>query len=113
METQSEQIKRLEYYQSLLMEMLDIYKFPFYRLVMEEQLSEDETTEILTLCEELNQRFEEMREEGFVHYTPLLTHYVGMLNPKLNPLTVAQSLYDQKLYDAMMGHLIKMMKRNE
>lgn len=110
MESAEEKIKRLEFQQSLLLNMIDHTKFPFYRLVLKSSLSEEEMKEVIDLCEELDNKYKKLKEEGFIHFTFLLTHFVGMLNAKLNPLEVAEAMYNQEMFAPLMKEFIKLLK---
>jgi hypothetical protein len=113
MESAEEKIKRLEFQQSLLLNMIDHTKFPFYRLVLNAGLLEEEMKEVIELCEELDNKYKKLKEEGFVHFTFLLTHFVGMLNPKLHPLEVAEAMYKQAMFAPLMQEFIKLLKQQK
>lgn len=110
MESVEEKMNRLEFQQTLMLQMIDHSKYPFFRLVLEESLSEKEMKELIELCEELDDKYEKLKEEGFVHFTFLLTHFVGMLNTKLNPLEVAEAMYYQQMFAPLMKEFIKLLR---
>jgi hypothetical protein len=109
MESADEKIKRLEFQQSLLLNMIGQTQYPFFQLVIQNKLTEDEMNEILSLSEEIYSKYEKLKEEGFVHFTFLLTHFVGMLNPKLDPLDVAEAMQKQKLFAPLMNEFIRVL----
>ena len=49
-------IKRLEYHQSLLLKMSQASTQAFYKLIIEKSLGEEESSNSISLCEELNNR---------------------------------------------------------
>jgi hypothetical protein len=98
-------IEQLEYYQQLLIQMVDVQKYPFYKMVMREKLSKSEVNEVFALCEALSKKYEEQTKIGFVTFSSLLTHFVGMLNVKLNPEETIDVLYEQNLYTPLMKKL--------
>lgn len=104
MESLEERIERLEFYQRIFLAM-SAEEYPFYKLVIERGLNEKEMKEIYTLCEELDKTLEVQMEDGFIHYTPLLIHFVGMLNSKLDPLETIKALHKQNLYRTLMSKL--------
>jgi hypothetical protein len=114
MDTMEERLRRLEFYQSLLIEMIDGDKYPFYKLVMQLNLSEEEVHQLFLLCEELSIEYEKQKAEGFVIFNPLLTQFAGMLPPKLDVEETIYALYKQGLFTPLMEefqHILKEMKR--
>ncbi len=111
METNEEKLLRLEYYQELLLSIAN-GAFPFYTLVVNYKLSRKEVEEILQLCEELNEEYKKQKEEGFITFLPLLTHFVGMLNYKLDPHKTIDALYEQGIYPELMSELLKTIKNH-
>lgn len=110
METLQDRIERLEFYQRMLLSMIS-KEYPFYKLIIEKGLNEKEMGEVFALCDELEQKLEEQREDGFLLFTPLLIHFVGMLNDKLEPVDTIKSLYNQGLYKDLMIELYEMISK--
>lgn len=110
METNEEKLLRLEFYQDLF---LTITKssYPFYALVVTHRLSRKEVEEIFQLCNELNDKYKKQKEEGFMNFFPLLTHFVGMLNYKLDPHKTIDALYEQGIYCELMNEFYKTIKK--
>jgi hypothetical protein len=73
----------LEYYQRLLVQMVDAEKYPFYLSVMKTGLSAEEIEDIHRICAELEQMLAEQKEQGLLDYMSLLTLFAGQLNHKL------------------------------
>ncbi|MBY6037977.1 YhaI family protein [Fictibacillus nanhaiensis] len=113
METVEERLERLEFYNQLTIESVDLTSYPFFRLVMEKKLTEKEVNDILLLCDELEKTYLMQAEEGFVHYTPLLIHFAGMLTPKLNPRETIQALIHQGKHISLMEKLYELSIRYE
>ncbi|WP_209122789.1 DUF1878 family protein [Alkalihalobacillus sp. BA299] len=105
--------KKLQFQYSLLLKMIDRESYPFYALALEKNLSEDEVEQVLLLCQELQKEYEEQCELGFVHHTPLLVHFVGMLPEKLNLEDTLSALKAQDLYSDLIEVLQKAVKRIE
>ena len=112
MESLDQKVKRIEYYQELLLEMMDNHHFPVYELIIKNKLTKKETEELFQLCEELSQEYEEQKEEGLLHFDSLLTHFVGMLNYKLDPKKTIEAFYQQNLYKSLMEEFLKLIKSN-
>lgn len=100
-----ERLEKLEYYQSLLMEMVDHHKKPFYSLVIRANLTKEEVEELLKLCESLSNKYEKQKAEGLVIFTPLLTEFAGMLNPKLNVDQTIEAMLKQNMFIPLMSQL--------
>ncbi|MFC7372858.1 DUF1878 family protein [Fictibacillus iocasae] len=108
METIEDRVERLEFYNELTVKSIDLSSYPFYALVMEHKLTEEEMQETLELCSRLEREFETMKEEGFVHYTALLIEFAGLLTPKLKPREAIRALRDQKLFLHLMKKLYEL-----
>ncbi|HHY21993.1 MAG TPA: DUF1878 family protein [Bacilli bacterium] len=100
------QIGKVEFYQRLLAEMVSEERFSFYRLVIEKGLSEAEMQEVIQVVTELDQQFEEQKEMGYIHFSSLLVHFAGMLNPKLKPYEAIQALKSQGICVNLMETLM-------
>lgn len=105
-----ERLERLEYYQALLLQMVDTTRFPFYQLVMEKGLSKSEIEEIYQLLYELEAIHEEQKTQGLVIFTDLLTQFAGQLNAKLDVNETILALHRQKLYPILMSELVELIK---
>ncbi|MBA2874801.1 YhaI family protein [Thermaerobacillus caldiproteolyticus] len=105
-----ERIAKLEYYQSLLMEMIDETKKPFYHLVIQANLTKEEVDEVIELCEHLSKEYEKQKEEGLTIFTPLLLHFAGMLNPNLPLEKTVDALLKQQMFVPLMTEFQKLIK---
>ncbi|MFV8826907.1 DUF1878 family protein [Alkalihalobacterium sp. APHAB7] len=106
-------LSKLKFQHRLLLKMIDRNSFPFYSLALEKDLSEGEVEQVLMLCQELQKEYEEQCELGFVHHTPLLVHFVGMLPEKLPIAETLQALKAQNLYIDLIDVLQRAEKRVE
>ncbi|MGQ4667517.1 DUF1878 family protein [Metabacillus halosaccharovorans] len=102
-------LETLEYYQSLLLKIVEPAKFPFYHLVMSKGLSKEEVEEVLMICEELSRLHEEQKAQGLVIFTDLLTQFAGQLNPKLDLYETIHALHRQNLYSSLMDDFVDLM----
>lgn len=105
MENFEERLKRMEYYQSLLLQMSQKQGFAFYHLIIENQLTKEEVAKFYELCESLSNEYEELKAEKFVFYSPLFVKFKERLNPKLDPKEVILACMDQKIYPELMQTL--------
>lgn len=110
MDSLEERIERLEFYQTLLLDLLGEEQVPVYRLFMKSKLSKKEAVELLSLCEELNNKYQKQKAEGLLVFTPLLTQFVGMLHPKLHPMETVEAFLKQRMFQSVMEELKRMMK---
>lgn len=97
----------LEYHQRLLLKLLAAPNLEFYRLVIENGLSEQEVQAFYQLCENLNIKMEEQKAEGFIHFHPLFNEFLNLLPKKLDVKKVIQSCLNQHLYEPLFKELNK------
>ncbi|EIT85854.1 hypothetical protein A374_08464 [Fictibacillus macauensis ZFHKF-1] len=113
METIEERVARLEYYNRLTVQSINLRSYPFYSLVMEKHLTEEEVEGVLSLCDVLQQHYEVYVDRGYTQFLPLLLHFAGMLSPKLKPKATIQALLAQDLYRDLMLTLDELAQRYE
>jgi hypothetical protein len=109
MEELEDRIAKLEYHQSLLMEMIDESKKPFYHLVITANLTKEEVNEVINLFEYLSKEYEKQKAEGFTTFTPLLIHFAGMLHPNLPLEKTVDALLKQQMFVPLMEEFKKLM----
>ncbi|UTW70052.1 DUF1878 family protein [Anaerobacillus sp. HL2] len=107
--TNEEKLQRLEYYQELLLPITT--KFFPYTLVAKNKLTKHEVNKFF---ESFGQTFvkiniENKKEEGFVNFHFLLTHF-RMLNYKLDPDKTIEALIKQGFYPELMIEFLKNVK---
>jgi len=108
MEAIHNRLDRIEFHMRLLAKMEEEGEHPFYRLVIDRGLTEAEVAEVFQLCVEVNKKMHEQIEEGLLNRSTLLTHFVGMLNIKLDPLmTIKALLAQEETYRELMETLLK------
>jgi len=107
MENFEDRLKRMEYYQSLLLQMSQKEGFAFYHLIIENQLTEEEVAKFYELCESLCKEYEDLKAEKFVFYSPLFIKFKERLNPKLDPKEVIMACINQKIFPELMQTLKK------
>lgn len=95
----------------LIMELIDMKKFPFKKLLIEKNLSEQEYTDLLHLLEHLNHEYHEQKEEGLLDFTSLLIHFVGMLNEKFSPNETILALRQEGYYIELMDEFISLLNK--
>jgi hypothetical protein len=110
MNSLEKRLETLEYYQTLLLQMIEPNRFPFYRLIMERGLTKEEIEELYRICDELSFLHEEQKAQGLVIFTDLLTQFAGQLNEKLTIDETVQAMSDQGIYSPLMKDFLVLMK---
>lgn len=95
-------IEKLEYYCSLMLDMIAPGKKPFYALVIRYGLTKEEVESILRLCEQLSEQYKQQKEEGFVIFTSLFTQFANALHPNLPLAETIDALKQQQLFVPLM-----------
>ncbi|GAB3790187.1 DUF1878 family protein [Virgibacillus kimchii] len=98
----------------LLSKILNLDNYPVVKLIIENNLTKEESEELFLQLNKLNERYEQQKEEGFLDFTPLLVEYAGMLNEKLDPDQTILALQQEGHYPALMrefSNIIEMDKR--
>ncbi|MCJ7840421.1 YhaI family protein [Lederbergia sp. NSJ-179] len=101
-------IKKLEYHQKLLLNMIHGEGFEFDRLIVVNNLDQNEVEEFLKMCEDLNKEMLEQKAEKFIFYAPLFAEFKHRLTPKLDHREVIEACLRQQIYPELMEKL----KRN-
>lgn len=94
-------VNLLEYHQRLLLKMLASPNLEFYRLIIENGISEQEVQSFNQICEGLNKKMEEQKAEGFLNFHPLFSEFLYSLPAKFDVKEVVQSCLDQDLYEPL------------
>ncbi len=102
-----ERIKLLEFHQTLLLKITADPTLGFYRLIIENGISEQEVQRFFNLCQELSIKMEEQKAEGFVHFYPLFDQFSASLPQALCSKDVIKACLQQKLYEPIMNELNK------
>jgi hypothetical protein len=100
-------INLLEYHQRLLLKLLSDPNLDFYRLVIENGLSEQEVRDFFQLCVTLTEKMEEQKAEGFVFFHPLYNEFSRFLPEGLDVKKVVQSCLKQHLFEPLFTELNK------
>lgn len=102
-----ERIKVLEYYQKLMFSMLGNNTYPFYRMIIEKGLKEEQITAFFRVCDELNKIWEEQKAEGFIHFHPLFQKFAESLPGSLKAKEVVEACIQQQLFRPFMQEMQK------
>ncbi|WP_077623135.1 DUF1878 family protein [Sediminibacillus massiliensis] len=92
----------------LLLKLKEIEEYPFTKLVIEKELTKEEYQEIIKLVNAINEEYLMQKEEGLLDVTPLLLHFVGMLNHKLEPEQTIYALKKEGYYPSLMSEFLNL-----
>jgi hypothetical protein len=102
-----ERIRRLEYHQKLLVQLLDNPQLEFYKLIIKHGLTEQEVVKFFYLCDEMSIKMEEQKAEGFVYFHPLFHELSESLPEHLDVKEVVRACANQKLFVSLFDELLK------
>ncbi|WLR47624.1 DUF1878 family protein [Halobacillus litoralis] len=96
---------------NLLLEVEEMKRYPFTKLVIEKTLTKKEYKETLQLLEILNERYEEDVANGLIDHSNLMLHFAGMLCYKLPIEEALKALNQQGLYPELVNQLIHLQNK--
>ncbi|WP_246206721.1 DUF1878 family protein [Virgibacillus ihumii] len=99
----------LSFQVQLLSKVIDVKQYPFIKLVVEKSITYGEYEQLMQQLADLNSRYEAQKEEGLLDFTPLLVHFAGMLNEKLDPNTTIFALKKEGYYPSLMNVFINIL----
>ncbi|QHE51339.1 DUF1878 family protein [Pontibacillus sp. HMF3514] len=105
-------IETLTFYVELLMQMKELEKYPFMKMLIEKGVTEKEYQELIMLLSNIREEFETQKEAGMLDFTGLLIHYAGKLNPKLHPDELMDALIEEKRFLEVMVQLRKIRQKD-
>ncbi|MED0657677.1 YhaI family protein [Anoxybacillus ayderensis] len=97
-----QRMEKLEYYCSLMLDMIAPETKPFYALVIRHGLTKEEVEHTLRLCEQLSEQYKQQKEEGFVIFTSLFHEFASALHPNLPLAETIDALKKQQLFVPLM-----------
>ncbi|HEY4600076.1 MAG TPA: DUF1878 family protein [Cerasibacillus sp.] len=96
----------------LIMQLIDMEKFPLTKLLIEKNVSEQEYVDFMQLLQQINQDYQEQKDEGLLDFTSLLIQFVGMLNEKLSPNETILALRQEGYYIDLMNEFISLLNKH-
>ncbi|MBN9655855.1 DUF1878 family protein [Halobacillus sp. GSS1] len=97
-----------EFHLNLLLEVEEMKKYPFTKLVIDKCLTKIEYMETLQLLKTLQERYEEDVDNGLIHHNNLMVHFAGMLCYKLPIEQTLEALDQQGIYPELTKQLIRL-----
>lgn len=98
---------RLEFHQSLLMEMMSNSDDHFYQLMIRHSLERSDLEDFNQLCEHLTLLLSEQKEEGFIYFESLFNQFKEALHPSLDVEEVIHACLHQRIFVPLMLELKK------
>ncbi|WP_223700802.1 DUF1878 family protein [Sutcliffiella deserti] len=102
-------MEKLEFQMELLLKQIKVDQFPFDALVIKGNLSREDVTNIMNLCEDLTIEMEKQKAEGFVTFTPLLAMFEKRLHPHMPLEDTILALKKQGIYQSLMCAFLKLL----
>jgi len=97
----------------LLSKIIDMNKYPLIKLVIENNIKQNEYEDLFSLLERLNGQYEQQKEEGFLDFSSLLVEFAGMLNEKLSPDETIYALRKERYFPELMDAFLKIIKEEK
>ena len=110
MDELAKRVEMLEFQQRLLLRMLKNSDDQLYYLIVDKRLDQEETEELLKLCERMNKKFEKQKAEGYVTFYPLLNELSESLNEKISLKELVAACLRQGVFVEYMETLKQLLK---
>jgi len=104
---------KTSFHLKLLLNIINIEEYPFTKLVIENNLSNEEYSQLFELLNELDQTYQLQKKEGLLDFSSLLVHFAGMLNEKLSPTETIKSLRKEGLFESLMSEFISIIENKD
>ncbi|SDM00610.1 DUF1878 family protein [Sediminibacillus halophilus] len=98
----------INFHLHLLLKIKEIDQYPFTKLIIEKELTQEEYRNLMQWTDCIHQEFLAQTEEGFLDVTPLLIKFVGMLHYKLEPKQTIEALKKEGYYPSLMEAFLKL-----
>ncbi|MGN1401428.1 MAG: DUF1878 family protein [Bacillus sp. (in: firmicutes)] len=111
MEDVRKRVEQLEFQQSLLLRMLKNSKEQLYYMIIQKNLTKQQTEELLILCENMSKKYEKQKAEGYVTFYPLLSELKKHLPANISPEELVSACLRQGEFLAFMEQMGEELKR--
>ncbi len=91
----------------LISKIIDIDQYPFIKMIIEKNMTEEEYEELMEFLSDLNLTYKQQKEEGLIDFTSLLIQFAGMLNEKLDPDETILALKKEGYYPSLMSEFTR------
>lgn len=104
-------LEQAEYYVSLLFNMIDEQKCPFYSLIIKKKVMKRDVERLLVLCEQMNEQYIIEKQEGLLLFDELLDKFERALPKSLEGKETAEALDRQGLFQPLMQEFLRMIAK--
>ncbi|WP_047982506.1 DUF1878 family protein [Ornithinibacillus contaminans] len=105
--------KLAAFHVQLLLKTIDSKQYPFTKLIIEQNITNEEYDSMFQMLEAANQEYMEQKEEGLLNYSSLLLRFVGMLNKKLEATETIHALRAEGYFPELMEEFIKLIQKEQ
>lgn len=103
----------MSFHVQLLSKVIDLEQYPLIKLIIENNITYVEYQNLLQQLADLSSQYESQKDEGLLDFTPLLIHFAGMLNEKLDPDTTILALKKEGYYPSLMNAFIEVLAESK
>jgi len=96
-----QRINLLEFHQKLLLKLLNDPTLDFYKLIIENGLTEQQVDKFYYMCNELSIKLNVQKAEGYVYFHPLFDELFTSLPANLKIEVVINACLNQKLFEPL------------
>ncbi|GAB4073909.1 hypothetical protein GCM10028778_14120 [Barrientosiimonas marina] len=107
----TEKFETIYFHLKLLAETIDSETYPFTKMIVENHLTRKEYEDLMQLIAKLHAEYIVQKARGYLDFSPLLVHFAGMLNIKLDPDAAIYALKQEGYYSSLMDEFVNVLKR--
>ncbi|MFS0671924.1 DUF1878 family protein [Ornithinibacillus sp. 179-J 7C1 HS] len=96
----------------LLTKIIDVNKFPFTKIVIENNVTEEEYNQIFMLLEKIDFEYIEQKQEGLLDFSSLLAKFRSLLTEKLEPTKTIYALRKEGCFIELLDEFISIIKKD-
>lgn len=96
----------------LLTRIIDVNKFPFTKIVIENNVTEEEYNQMFMLLEKIDFEYLEQKEEGLLDFSSLLAKFRSQITEKLNPIKVIYAMKKEGFFTELLDEFIQIIKKD-
>ncbi|SRR5690606_5299909 len=100
-------IEKLEYHLELLLRLVSPSGHGFTKLIIAKGLSREDVQRFHHLCDELNNKMQEQKAEGFLYFLPLFEEFSKRLDSRLEAKEIVQACLEEKMHVELMSEFNK------
>ena len=106
----NKELETLRYHQELLINVIRNRDAELDLLIVEKNLTREQGMTLLKTCEDMSNKMQIEKAEGYVHFRPLLQQLRNKINPNISLFDLIPSCLKQGLYTEFMKEMEKELK---